>query len=190
MSPAQELWPVAGILAVGYLLLLVELFVPGGVLGALGVLVVLYGCFLAFGMGPLWGTSAILLSALVSTVGLKLFFRSRAGRALVLDDPTTSSWRAQGEDLSSLVGRHGRAVTSLRPAGAAEIEGRRFDVVADSEMIASGTPVVVVEVEGVRVVVAPALPAGITDSEGVAPQRQDSGPAPTPRPSTEETTTS
>ncbi|MCB1055783.1 MAG: hypothetical protein KDD11_09775 [Acidobacteria bacterium] len=177
MTPAQELWPVVGVLAVGYLLLLVELFVPGGVLGAFGVLVVLYGCFLAFGMGPLWGTSAILLSAIVTTVGLKLFFRSRVGRALVLDDPTTSTWRAQDEDFTPLVGRCGRALTSLRPAGAAEIDGRRYDVVTDGEMVAVGTLVMVVEAEGARLVVAPATEL-----------TTDSRPASTPGPTTEETT--
>jgi membrane-bound serine protease (ClpP class) len=48
----------------------------------------------------------------------------------------------------------------LRPAGHATIDGRRVDVVSRGEMIAEGVPVVVVEVEGNRVVVARAAESG------------------------------
>lgn len=144
---------LVAVLAIGYLLLLAELFVPGGVLGIIGFAVVLFGCYLAFGMGPLWGTAVIVLSIVVSAVGLKLFFSSRAGRALVLDDPEPAGWRSQDEDLGVLLGRRGRALTSLRPSGAVEIGGRRIDVVSDNEYLDAGTEVMVSRVEGGRVVV-------------------------------------
>ncbi|MDY7092351.1 MAG: NfeD family protein [Acidobacteriota bacterium] len=141
------------VLAVGYLLLLAELFVPGGVLGLVGFVVVLYACYLAFDMGPLWGTAVVLLSMGVTAAGVHFFFRSRTGRALVLDSPDPPSWRSQEEDLSDLIGRRGQTVTDLRPSGTMELEGRRLDVVADGEFLDAGTAVEVVEVEGGRVVV-------------------------------------
>jgi membrane-bound serine protease (ClpP class) len=46
-------------------------------------------------------------------------------------------------------------VTALRPAGVAELGGRRVDVVTDGVFVDAGRVVRVVAVEGARVVVAP-----------------------------------
>ncbi|WP_238473393.1 NfeD family protein [Desulforamulus profundi] len=45
------------------------------------------------------------------------------------------------------------AATPLRPAGTALIDGKRVDVVTEGEFIMPGTPVLVVMVEGTRVIV-------------------------------------
>jgi membrane-bound serine protease (ClpP class) len=52
-----------------------------------------------------------------------------------------------------LIGKEGIAHTTLRPGGTAEINGRRIDVVAESEFITQGTKIKVVRVEGIKVVV-------------------------------------
>ena len=57
-----ELLQVIALLTLGYLLMLMELFVPGGILGILGIGAVVYGCWLAFSLGPAWGAAAIVLS--------------------------------------------------------------------------------------------------------------------------------
>ncbi len=54
---------------------------------------------------------------------------------------------------AALVGRAGVAITDLRPAGKARIDGRLEDVVSVTDYVEAGEAVVVVEVEGVRVVV-------------------------------------
>lgn len=78
-----------------------------------------------------------------------------AWKRLVLKDEQLSEigYSAPDARLKKLAGSSGVALTDLRPAGAARIDGRRVDVVADSEYIAKDTPVQVVAVEGVRVVV-------------------------------------
>jgi membrane-bound serine protease (ClpP class) len=55
--------------------------------------------------------------------------------------------------MPSLLGKEGVATTTLRPAGIAEIEQRRIDVVADGGWIEQNRPVRVIEVSGNRVVV-------------------------------------
>lgn len=55
--------------------------------------------------------------------------------------------------LGALLDKEGTASSELRPAGVAEIEGQRVDVVTQGEMIAEGDRVRVAEVEGNRVVV-------------------------------------
>ena len=56
------------------------------------------------------------------------------------------------EKLTELGGKEGVTLTALRPAGAAEIEGRRLDVVTDGVFVEAGRPVRVISVEGARIV--------------------------------------
>ena len=56
---------------------------------------------------------------------------------------------------AKLVGKVGRTITALRPAGAVDVEGRRVDVVAEGVFVDAGREVRVVSVEGARVVVIP-----------------------------------
>jgi membrane-bound ClpP family serine protease len=53
----------------------------------------------------------------------------------------------------ALVGKRGQAVTMLRPAGRAELDGEPLDVVTEGDFIAPGTPIEVLAVRGNRVVV-------------------------------------
>ena len=144
---------IVGILAIGYLLLFFELFLPGGVVGIFGIIAVIYGCYLAFGLGGLWGPGTIVLSILVTGLAVFLFFRSRYGRRLVLNDEEPKTWKAQESDLDDLLDQLGKSLSDLRPAGLAEFQGRRVDVVTDGEFVEKDREVRVVEIEGNRVVV-------------------------------------
>ena len=148
---------VIAFLAMGYVLFGVEMIVPGGIIGGLGLLSVLYGCYLAFDLGATWGVGSIVGSLLVFAVGLRLFFRSRMGRdmAVVSDDGhgDAADWTSVPDGWRELVGAEGVATTDLRPAGLATIDGERVDVVSDNVFIDAGSPVRVVEVEGRRIVV-------------------------------------
>jgi membrane-bound ClpP family serine protease len=57
--------------------------------------------------------------------------------------------------LTDLVGKEGKALTPLRPAGAALIGTRRIDVVTEGKFVASDTPIKVIQVEGNRIIVEP-----------------------------------
>ena len=145
---------IIGLLALGYLMVLAELFVPGGVVGFLGVVAVVWGCKLAFDLGVAWGLVALGSSVVVTSVLLKMIFSSRAGKSLVLSDTRPRTWKASEADLEGLLGKRGRTLSALRPAGVADIEGRRVDVVADSEFLDAGCEVEVSHIEGNRVLVA------------------------------------
>jgi membrane-bound serine protease (ClpP class) len=80
-------------------------------------------------------------------------------------DPDSAATQAtaeavfQGEDnYAGLPGKTGRASSTLRPSGKAEIEGRTYTVETEGVFIASGTAVTVLRVLGNRVVVAAAPP--------------------------------
>jgi hypothetical protein len=59
----------------------------------------------------------------------------------------------------SLTGKTGRAASTLRPSGKAELEGRQYAVETEGVYIESGEPIRVIRVLGNRVVVEKSNPA-------------------------------
>ncbi len=143
---------IAGLILVG-----AEIFVPGGVLGIVGALA-LVGAIVAgySSFGPTVGT--YIAFAIVFLVGLSIYVWARffpktgLGKRMTIAKNLATS-KATEHGLEELPGKSGVALSDLRPAGFARIEDRRIDVVTQGGMISKGTNVVVVEVEGNRVVV-------------------------------------
>jgi len=137
---------------VGMALCFAELFAPGIVMGVVGGILVLYAVVAAFFAGSTL-TGMTLLAITVVAVPLM----ARYGlRRISLDSSSPAEGGAATEaGLDALVGKHGVALTSLRPAGVADIEGRRVSVVAELGFVEAETPVSVLRVEGNRVVVRP-----------------------------------
>lgn len=143
------------LVVIGFLMIAAEVCVPGMVLGVLGTLCLLAAvvlCYSAF--GPLMGTMAFAVLAVLLIVGfflwLRIFPHTTIGKKLTLG--TTPS-QGNSSPAPALLGATGQAVTPLRPAGTALINGARVDVVAESGMIEAGSPVEVIFQEGLRVVV-------------------------------------
>ena len=141
----------------GFLLLAVEIFVPGGVLGTLGAVALFGAVISAFAVfGPQTGFLVAILMLILMAVGLVLWIRrfpnTPIGRALTLSKDG-QSFKLDSEANPPLVGAEGSAQTDLRPAGIAVINGRRMDVVAEGEWIAAGTPVRVISAKGNHVTV-------------------------------------
>jgi membrane-bound serine protease (ClpP class) len=59
------------------------------------------------------------------------------------------------ESVLELIGAEGIALTTLRPAGTAEINDKKVDVVSESEYVDQGSKIKVIRVEGAKVVVKP-----------------------------------
>lgn len=140
---------------VGFLMLAAEVFVPGLVLGTLGGLCLVVSvalCYAAY--GSLGGTVAFAALAMLGIGGfflwLKLFPHTPIGKKLLLKRSLDA---LNSLPVPDLVGATGEAVTPLRPAGTAVINGRRVDVVAESGLIEPGQQISVVAQEGIRVVV-------------------------------------
>jgi len=144
----------------GVVAILLEIVTPGGVLAILGgtfMLVAVAVAFLRLGFPAGVGTLALALvvGPLAFMIGMRMVRTTAVGSVLGLNTELDKEdgYVASDVSLEELVGATGQAVTSLRPAGMAMFEGRRVDVVTRGFMIAKGTPVKVVEVEGNRVVV-------------------------------------
>ncbi len=155
MEPMQILFAV--LFVSGLILLAAEVFVPGGILGAMGALALvgaIVTAFLAFGpTSGIWiGLGIIVFAGVVLVLWVKYFPRSRIGKSLTLSEDG-SDFKAQEDDLEVLLGKVGESLSDLRPAGFVRLEGRRIDVVTRGNMIEKGEQVMVVDIEGNRVVV-------------------------------------
>ena len=153
---------------VGLGLLLLEIFViPGfGVAGISGIILIIASLFLSMlGADPFLDFNAVSMAIIKLTVGflaaLILIFalvrflpKSTLFKKFILseEEKATEGYTSR-TNLSELLGAEGKSLTTLRPAGTAEINGKRVDVVTDSEYIEHGKPIIVTAVEGMRVVV-------------------------------------
>jgi membrane-bound serine protease (ClpP class) len=160
-------WEEILLVTLGLILLALEIFViPGfGVAGVLGILALGGGLALslvgagATGSLVLYAIGRVALSLLLA-IGLSLVLLRFLpylpyGRSLVLDtglDAGTGYASAPESDLM-WVGKQGTAATPLRPAGIADLQGNRVDVVSQGEYIEADAPIVVVRVDGNRIVV-------------------------------------
>ena len=160
-------WEEILLVAVGLLLLAVELFViPGfGITGILGILAILAGLVLSLLGAGATATSVVsaaarvavsLLIAVVAAVALlRVLPRLPFGRQLILDTGLTAltGWASPPESDRRWLGKGGTTVSPLRPAGIADLDGERVDVVSQGEWIDAGSPIEVIRVEGNRIVV-------------------------------------
>jgi membrane-bound serine protease (ClpP class) len=152
----------------GIILIAVEVFlIPGfGIPGIAGIILVLGSIFLALiGSKPFINTESISMAIVQLSVSLvtaivlifllaKFLPKTRTYNKFVLaNSEKTELGFLSNPQSNELIGKTGIALTTLRPAGTAEIDGKKIDVVADNEYIPSGTKIKVVKVEGIRVVV-------------------------------------
>ncbi len=143
--------------ALGILLLTFEVVVPGGVLGVLGGLAMLGGCALAFyefGAGGGGLATAIALGCL--GIGLFVEFRilprTRFGRKLFLSRTLEAKSQPAPAE-ATVIGRTGEALTTMAPSGYVSIEGRRYEAVSQSGLIAKGAKVRIVGMSNFHLIV-------------------------------------
>ncbi len=172
-------WEELLLAGAGLALLALEIFIiPGfGVAGLLGVVAMLGALILGMsGAGDSAATtlavtwrvlSASLIALLAGLVLLRYLPRLPFARQLVLQS-TLGTGPSNGSAPESdwrWLGKTGLASTMLRPAGIAEIDGQRLDVVSDGALIEAGSPVVVTQVNGNRIVVRQVAHKNSEDSE-------------------------
>ena len=143
------------LLVCGLFLIGAEVFVPGGVLGLFGAAALLSAAFIGFSVFPLWlGWLSLFfilgMAGLAVFIWMKYFPKSPVGKALSLAQSITkkdqdgSLWKP---------GVKGVALSSLRPAGKALLDGKRADVIADGTWIEQNASIEVIKVAGNRIYV-------------------------------------
>ncbi len=142
----------------GFVLVLAEVFFPSlGAFGLSAAACIVAADWVAFqevGATFMWVLIAVQLVAVPLLLKFAFYVLPRLpfGRGMMLPAPPPEP-RSGVEPAEHLLGRTGTAESDLRPSGTARFDGERRSVVAESGMIAAGSPVTVVAVEGYRIVV-------------------------------------
>lgn len=168
------------IIVAGLLLLATEFVIPtGGVLFGISLACIVLGVAMTFmgGNDPIVGliTLVVVFVAVPSFLGLALKYwpRSRWGRRFFLmapavDDATVAAMPVHLE-LEQLRGRFGKALSSLRPSGVVDFDGKRIDTITEGSMVEEGSWVRCIEVKAGRVIVRPVDKPDLRDLENAFP---------------------
>ncbi|SDK53518.1 membrane-bound serine protease (ClpP class) [Sediminibacillus albus] len=146
------------LLVLGIIMIIVELFVPGGIIGLLGIGAVVGALFMssadmghmAMSIGIALIVSIIVSVILFKTIGLeKGFFKN----IILKDATTTEQGYVSSINRLDLIGLEGKSLTMLRPSGTAVFNDERLDVVTEGAFVEKDSPVKIVKTEGSRIVV-------------------------------------
>ena len=153
-TTAQQVFTV--LLASGIVMIALEVFLPGGILGAIGAVALAAAIVVGFRAFPAYGAlvaiGILVFSAIVLVLWLKIAPDTWIGRKLTISRDLVDA-KATKPGLDELIGQKGTALCPLRPAGFAKIGGRRVDVVTQGEMVDKDEPIQVIDVESNRVIV-------------------------------------
>ena len=136
----------------GLVAMVIELFIPGGILGTIGFLAAAGMVVYAFASGHT-ATGGILTGAILAFIPVWfLLWKEVLGRFMAITD-SEKDFRSGTEVNDSLMGKQGTTVTSLHPTGVAIIDDRRYHVMTRGEMVDKGARVEVIDTTGNRTVV-------------------------------------
>ncbi len=142
---------------IGIMVIIAEIFIPSlGVLAVIALALLSYSLYIVFTSisttaGVIFTGLDIIIVPLIVVLGIKILAKSPL--ALKRELSKHNGVVSQKEKLETYINMKGTAVTDLRPAGMAQINSQRVDVVTDGEYIEADTPVIVTGVAGNRIVV-------------------------------------
>ncbi|MGQ9845526.1 MAG: NfeD family protein [Caldisericia bacterium] len=152
-------WFYVGLFILGVVLLLIEIFlIPGfGLTGISGIILIFVSIFFTLGGGEraLYSIGVVAAILLVLFVILLLLFpRLPIWKKLGLKERLeTEKGYTSYTKIDELAGKEGTVLTTLRPAGTIEIDGKRYDAISIGEFIEKGTKIKVIKVEGGKIIV-------------------------------------
>lgn len=144
--------------SIGVILVIIELFVVGAVLGILAFIAII-GSFILVGdnlliMGAIIAV-ALILTTIEWVILVKGFNRKIPffEKVILRDSTNKESGYTSHDDRSHLIGKVCTTFTALRPSGIILVDDDRIDAVSDGNFIQKDQQVKIVQVEGTRVVV-------------------------------------
>lgn len=150
-------WLHIGLFLLGGLLLILEIILPGGIVGTIGFISLVSGIILAAydtAQGALSLGIAAIVTAIVAYLLAKYFgFKGVWSQFILKAEQRNEEGYVAHTDKRSLLNQAGTALTPLRPAGIVKIGGQRIDAVSAGGFISAGSAIIVIQVEGTRVVV-------------------------------------
>lgn len=150
------------LIVLGLALLAAELFFPtGGILFLASAFSVAAGVVMTFfygdrATGLLTLVGVFLAGPMVSYAAVQLWPRTSWGRRMLQtgpEDDATIATMPVNLELELLRGHYGRAISDLRPSGAADFDGKRADVMSEGPLIPAGAWIKCIDVRAGKVLV-------------------------------------
>lgn len=151
-------WIYVALFLTGIILMLVELHIPGfGIIGIAGAACTLTSIVLS-SPSIQYAIISIIMSIFLTTIAAIVIYKISPKNSLF--ERLTLKFKMNKEegfvgsdDYSYLLNKTGMSVTPLRPSGIAVIDGVRYDVVTQGEFISKNTKIIVINIEGRRIIV-------------------------------------
>ena len=142
----------------GISLIGLEMFIPGGIVGTVGIITVIYA-IIYINKSTYHIAFILVISLILATiqfyVNRNIFHRRLMllNRLVLNDSISTEDGYVASESRLELIGKKLQAYTDLRPAGVAVLGNEKLDVVTDGDFIEKGNEIEIIRVEGMRIVV-------------------------------------
>jgi membrane-bound serine protease (ClpP class) len=135
-------------LVLGFLLIFVEFYIPGAIMGVTGGVMVFAGVILfAMQTDSPWAIAAFVIGTGVALAALVKFalWRIRTARpeSSIYSDASQDGYEASSFDAAA-IGKTGTVVTDLKPGGHILVDGKRLQAISQGGYITKGSEVVVV----------------------------------------------
>ena len=143
---------------IGVVFIAVEVIIPGGILGAIGGLLMFSGCVVAFSTHGTWGgilalAAALLLGGLALFLEFRILPKTAIGKRAFLTSEVTGVSAALGKDALDLVGHPAEALTMLSPSGYVRVNGERYEAFCQSGQVPAGAMLDIVGADNFRLIV-------------------------------------
>jgi membrane-bound ClpP family serine protease len=153
-------WPAIACIIIGIILVVIEMHIPGfGVPGIAGVILLVAGVIM-FSGSVLEALILVIIILAILGIAVAVVYRSasagKLSKHLILNDSLEKEDQVSfpsEDEISCSVGSEGKALTILRPAGSADFNGVKVDVISDGEFIPENALVVVTRIEGKKIIV-------------------------------------
>jgi membrane-bound serine protease (ClpP class) len=156
------------LIGIGFLLMLADLFLASGVMFVLALASMIVGVVFVFKHDTLAGLYALTAVGIGVPASAWTLLRIGPLRRMVM--PTSSpedtiAAITTNQELEKLLGQYGRTISTLRPAGVVDFDGRRVDSLTEGMMIEPDQWVRCIEVRAGRVIVRRADKSHVTELE-------------------------
>lgn len=146
------------LMIVGFTLVGIEMILPGfsfpGIGGTICLVLSIFMTSKTVEQGIALTIIIVLLLGVMLAIILWLLSKGKISRSFIL---TNQQNREEGyissTNLDHLLGKKGVAHTDLRPTGVGEFDENSFDVISECYYIEKGTPIIVTQVKGSKLIV-------------------------------------
>ena len=148
-------WVSILLFIIGIAFVILELYTPGigipGLIGGLSLIAFIFITGETASQRMILTGILIVICAILFVIFFTLLSKKRLPKSLILD--ASEEGFTGAEDKQYLLGKTGTVLSKCRPAGNADFDGKKVDVVSRGEFIEKDKKIEVIEIEGNRIVV-------------------------------------